>query len=120
MSELLQWLQEVSLTTWLRESIWGYPILAALHVLGLAWFGGLVFFQAEARRLRWAGGLTLCLTGAVVFALHPVRYAQSTGLQVKLALLVLIGLSLALPRARRIRLGLWLGVLFASRLIAYF
>jgi hypothetical protein len=104
---------------WLRESTWGYPIIDAIHVLGLAWFGGAVLF-ADARLVRFKRiGLALMLiTGAFLFALHPGRYSGSLSFRVKLLLMIAVLLT---PRdSPRWAIALWIAIIFASRGIAFF
>ncbi len=99
----------------LAESVWGYPIIAALHVLAMAWFGGMVL-NSDFRRLKWLGLTILLTTGLVLFALHPAMYAVSWSFRIKMLLLVLIPLCSSRPVA----LTLWIGVIFASRFTAFF
>ena len=109
-----------ALQTFLRESIWGYPIIAAIHVLCIAWFGGTVLasqFAADLRGLRRIGVAMALVTGAVVFWLHPGQYSNSIAFRVKLVLLVLL---IFVKPASRMALGLWIAILFASRGIAFF
>ena len=103
---------------WLRESIWGYPIIAAIHVLGLAWFGATVLTGPdEFKTLKRIGLVVVLASGALLFGLHPVRYSASVSFRIKMLLLVLV-LSLKLPRV--VTLGLWLAIIFAARGIAFF
>ncbi len=75
MMELMQWLQNSALSTWLRESTWGFPIIAAIHVLGIAWFGGAVLKKIELGR-RIALGFMIA-TGLVLFYMAPVHCYES-------------------------------------------
>jgi hypothetical protein len=95
---------------WLAESTWGYPIAGAIHVLGLAWFGGAALFEVSPGFKRF--GLALMLsTGALLFAMQPHRYYDNAAFILKLLLLVAVGFY---PR-----LVLWAAVIFASRAIAF-
>ena len=62
---ICQWIQETAASTALRESTWGFPILGALHVLGIAWFGGALFFP-PARLWRRIGLATILATGVLL------------------------------------------------------
>lgn len=42
MMEFMEWLQEMSFATYVRESALFYPITLSLHLVGLGLFGGLV------------------------------------------------------------------------------
>jgi hypothetical protein len=112
---MLQALQDTALSTWLRESTWGYPLLAALHVLGIAWFGGAVLLQIE--KGRRAGLTFMTATGLILFYMSPVRCAESWPFWIKMALLAVA----AWPRCpRAVSLTCWTGMIFAARWIAFF
>ena len=123
---LARYLQDTSLRLDLSQSTWGVPIIGAIHVLAIAWFGGsvLVLNDASLRRFRWIGLLILVFTGFLLFWSEPLRLYYSQFFRAKMALLVVIGLAALLP-ARHARLAmalslvLWAGVILASRGIAY-
>ncbi len=125
-----QWLQNTSLSTGVRESTWGFPILGALHVLGIAWFGGVFLFSdlrpefaAPLRRWRRLGVSALLLTGVLLFLVEPLKCYHSLSFQLKLALLITIALNAVLLRgklAAGISWFLWAAVIFAARGIAFF
>jgi hypothetical protein len=103
---------------WLSQSIWGYPIIAAIHVLGMAWFGALALApDLHSRRLKGIGVALLMASGIVLFALHPDRYSASFAFRIKMFLLVSIAL-FNLPRS--LLLALWASVIVAARFIAFF
>ena len=109
----------MNLHTFLRESTWGYPIISALHVLGLAWFGGTILVSAfvpELRGWRRAGIALLLVTGAVLYWLQPAQYYTSISFGVKMALLILV---LFVRPERPLSLALWVAIIFASRGIAF-
>jgi hypothetical protein len=108
---LMQWLQATALSAWLRESTWGFPLIAALHVLGIAWFGGAVLRGIASGR-RWALGFMIA-TGLVLFYMAPVHCYESWAFRVKMGLLALS----LVPRAT---LACWVGMIFAGRGIAFF
>ena len=57
---------------WLRESTWGYPIIGALHVLGMAWFGGAVLIvDRQLRAWKRVGMVVMFASGMLLFALQP-------------------------------------------------
>jgi hypothetical protein len=114
------------MSEWLRESTWGFPIVSAVHVLGLAWFGGtLLIADRHLRAWTWTGAASMFLSGALLFALHPARYDGSVSFRVKMLLLLLAGANAAFAHARprlagRLAVALWIGIIFASRGIAFF
>jgi hypothetical protein len=109
---LCAYLQATGFSTMLRESTWGFPIASAVHVLGLAWFGGAAL--AKRRRLRQIGLVFLLTTGAIVFAIEPLKCYHSAFFWAKL---LLIAMAALLPR---VAVALWIAVIFASRGIGYF
>jgi hypothetical protein len=126
---LARWLQDTSLRLDLSQSTWAVPIIAAIHVLAIAWFGGAVLVQnvtrdPQLRRLRWTGLAILLVTGALLFWSQPLRLYYSQFFRLKMLLLVLIGVSALLPAryarlAMALSLALWAGVILVSRGIAY-
>ena len=120
---ILQWLQDAWISAAIRESTWGYPIVSAIHVLGLAWFGGLILVE-ELRRLRYIGLIFILVTGALVFLSQPVRYYGSTAFRIKMLLLVMAAVNAWAFRRSRFATVLswtiWIAIIFASRGIAFF
>jgi hypothetical protein len=109
----------LSLQTFLRESTWGYPVISAIHVVGIAWFGGTVLmsqFVPELRKWRYIGLALLLMTGLILFWLHPMQYSNSVFFRVKI--LLLIALTRTKP-ARAVSLVLWGAIIVASRGIAF-
>ena len=112
------WLQHTPLSAAMSESTWAVPILAAIHVLVLAWFGGTVLIaDTRLRRWRFIGLAFMLITGALLFWSQPVHLYNSLFFRIKLALLATITVSHKFPRA--ISLALWIAVVFAARGIAF-
>ena len=128
--EIARWLQDTSLRLELSQSTWTVPIIGAIHVLAIAWFGGTVFGgsvlvpNSQLLRFRWIGLAILLCTGFLLFWSQPLRLYYSQFFRAKILLLLLIALVACLP-SRFARLGilvslaLWAGVILASRGIAY-
>jgi len=120
-----RYLQDTSLRMDLSQSTWAVPIIGAIHVLAIAWFGGSVLVNdARLRRFRRTGLTILLFTGALLFWSQPLRLYYSDFFRAKMLLLVLIGVSALLPArhsrvAMALLLALWAAVIFASRGIAY-
>jgi hypothetical protein len=109
----------LSLQAFLRESTWGYPIIGAIHVLGLAWFGGTILlsdFTPELRTLRRAGLALLLASGLVLFWLQPARYSGSLFFRLKMLLLLLLPF---IGRRPAVAVLFWIAVIAASRGIAF-
>ena len=118
-------LQDTSLRLDLSQSTWAVPIIGAIHVLAIAWFGGSVLVDdIRLRRFRWIGLSILLVTGFLLFWSEPVRLYYSQFFRAKMALLVVIGFSALLPAqharwAMALSLALWAAVILTSRGIAY-
>jgi len=137
--ELCRSIEALPVSAAVRESTWGFPILGALHVLALAWFGGAILVTAlerlgrvrlepesaeHVRGWRNLGVIALLITGALLFCVEPVKCYQSVSFRVKLALLVGVAVNAVVGRraglAAGIALALWIAIIFAARGIAYF
>ena len=122
---LARWMQDTPLRLDLSQSTWAVPIIGAIHVLAIAWFGGTVLINdPRLKRFRWIGLSILLATGALLFWSQPLRLYYSQFFRLKMLLLVLIGVSTILPvryarLAMVLSLVLWAGVICASRGIAY-
>jgi len=122
---MARYLQDTSLRLDLSQSTWAVPIIGAIHVLAIAWFGGSVLVNdVRLRRFRRTGLTILLFTGALLFWSQPLRLYYSDFFRAKVLLLVLIGVSALLPArharvAMALSLALWAAVIFASRGIAY-
>jgi hypothetical protein len=132
--ELCQWIQETGLSRALAGAVWAYPVIGAVHVLGLALFGGAVLiadlrtlgFAQISERPRywtWVGLVVMVFTGVLLFWSGPVRYYDSVFFRIKLLLLLGVALNAWLAGSRRlgawVSLALWMGIVFASRGIAF-
>jgi hypothetical protein len=117
-----QWIQSTPSSTLLRESTWGYPIIGAIHVLAIAWFGGTVVIPGLGRQLpsfRRTGLALLLLTGALLFWLEPIKCYNSLSFRLKMLLLLLLGAN-ALFRSRfttALSWILWVAIIVAARWI---
>ncbi len=118
---LCRWIQDTQSSTLLRESTWGFTILGALHVLGIAWFGGALLVPAM-RTGRRMGAAWMLLTGALLFWLEPLKCYHSLSFRLKMVLLLSLACPAFLPSkfAMAASLTLWAAVIFASQGIAFF
>jgi hypothetical protein len=124
-----QWVQSTQLSQWLAGSTWGYPVVGALHVVGVAWVGGALLasllLPARTKALQSLlriGAAYLLLTGALCFVVEPVHCVESESFWLKMLLLAgLVAAGLGRRRvAIPVTLTIWFGVLLASRGIAFF
>ncbi len=118
---ICRWIQDTPSSTLLRESTWGFTILASLHVLGIAWFGGAVLFSVM-RPWKRIGLAWMLFTGVLLFWLEPLKCYNSISFRVKMLLLISLLFAALLPAklAYALSLILWAAVILASQGIAFF
>jgi hypothetical protein len=154
-ASLFQWIRDTSLAIAVRESAIAYPIIMSLHLTSIAVFGGMILMTdlrllgvamrsvpvAEViRQFRWwkrAGFLVMVTCGALLAASKADQYYINPYFQIKMALLVLVGVHALVFRrgvygnpgepdrvaakiAGCLSLALWLGIMTAGRWIAYY
>jgi len=98
---VFEWLEETRLALWVGESLWGYPLLLSLHIVGLAMVAG-IFTMLNIRllgilkeiefspliglfRLAWIGLLINALSGVGLFSSQATTFVTSTPFLVKIA-----------------------------------
>jgi len=105
---LAQWIQATDFFTWLRGSANTYPIVMSLHMVGIAFFGGMIL-MTDMRLLGWAmrkrpisdvinqfrvpkrWGLLLTATcGFLMFGSKAEEYYYNAFFRAKLALFALL------------------------------
>lgn len=141
-----QWIESTSLSTAIREGALYYPILGAFHMIGIGWFGGMVLMSdlrvlgiglrnepaselfSQFRRWKWAGFAVMLISGGLLWWSEPIVCAKSVSFNVKLALLLLLGLNSFVFRkgsygskpAACLSMLLWFALVLAGRGIAFF
>ena len=108
---LCQSIETTSLSTAIREGALYYPILGALHLLSIGWFGGMVLMSdlsvlgiglphvpvaevlSQFRRWKWVGFAVVLLSGALLWWSEPVVCYKSLSFRIKLILLIMVGLN---------------------------
>ena len=105
-------LAATSLSVFLRENTWAYPILEIAHIIGIALvFGTILAYDlrvlGRSRTLPldtlgrhllpwvWTGFLINATSGLLLFVSNPVEFSANPALQLKLALIALAGLNAA-------------------------
>jgi hypothetical protein len=101
-------------STWIHESLWGFPIVVGTHILGLivsvgilVWFDfrlmgfGLRHYPVSAlyrRLIPWAsGGFAVMFTsGGLLFAAYATSAYPNVYFRVKMAALLLAGINAAI------------------------
>jgi hypothetical protein len=110
-ADICQWLHDTSIGTSIRESLWSFPILDAIHVLGLGLsIGTIVWFDLRLLGLKmtdrsvselWrqlmpyavAGFVVMFVSGSLLFWSEAVRAWNSIFFKIKLVALLLAGLN---------------------------
>ena len=111
------WLENTDLAMWVGLSLWAYPSLLALHIVGLAVVVGIFAMRdlsllGVARgvlpaqfvipvRLAFAGFVLNAISGFLLFTSQASIFAASTAFQVKISCIV-IGMLLAWRIQRRL------------------
>ena len=107
----MQWLANTPMSVSIRESLWGYPIIETIHVLGLCLFLGFTVMldlrllgvamkrtpasEVCGRLEPWmVGGFIVMLSsGVLLFYGDPAKFYGSIFMRVKFAMLILAGLN---------------------------
>jgi hypothetical protein len=107
---VFEWLEETRLALWVGESLWGYPLLLSLHIVGLAMVAG-IFTMLNLRllgilkeiefspliglfRLAWIGLLINALSGFGLFSSQATTFVSNIPFLVKIAA-ILVGVVIA-------------------------
>ena len=106
-----QWIETTPLSIAIREGALYYPILGALHLAAIAWFGGMILIgdltilgiglrltsASEAleqfRRWKWLGFAIVVVSGGLLWWAEPVVCYNSVSFTIKMILLLLVGLN---------------------------
>jgi len=105
--QICEWIANTSVSVGIRESIWTYPIIESVHVLGLTLFLGLLLLwdtrlmgivlkrvpvSALWRQLfPWIafGAIIITISGTLLFWSDPVKFYGNVFFRVKLLALLL-------------------------------
>jgi hypothetical protein len=148
LSEAAHAIESLQFFTAIRESALVYPVLLACHLSGMALFGGLVLITdlrlfgralqdgpagewiAQSRPWKRAGFAVMAITGLLLAGAKASLYYPNPYFRWKITLLILAclysGVIRRVPEGRLARVAgalsliLWLGILSAGRLIAYY
>jgi hypothetical protein len=111
MLEFCQWLEQTPVGASVRQSLWLFPILETLHLLGMtALLGVIGTFDLRllgwamrrepvaelARKLlpwAWAGFSAQVVTGGLLFASEAVKLSTNPAFRIKLVLIALAGVN---------------------------
>jgi hypothetical protein len=98
-----EWLENTHLALFIAESVWAYPLLLSLHIIGLAIAAG-IFVMLDLRLLgkfneirtssflplvkfAWVGFLINAISGVFLFIQQAVTFAQNTTFLIKICLI---------------------------------
>lgn len=121
-----QWLEQTSVGAQVRQSLWLFPAIETLHLLGMtALLATIATFDLRllgcamrrtpvsrlANRLvpwAWVGFAAQVVTGGLLFSSEAVRMVVNPAFRLKMLLIGLAGLhALVFQMAARRKLGLW-------------
>ncbi|HEY1898408.1 MAG TPA: DUF6644 family protein [Steroidobacteraceae bacterium] len=112
-SVLLKSLENSSLASSLRSSLYFFPFLEAIHVMALGMVFGTILvvdlralgfasknrsfirISSELLPITWGAFAVSALTGSLMFITNARVYAHNTSFQIKMLLLLLAGLNMA-------------------------
>ena len=147
--DILNWIGHSSVSAWVSESLWGYPIVLSSHAVGMAIVVGVVTMidirvLGYAKQipitsfkslfnLAWGGFALNFISGCLLFTGDPVKFFNDWPFRIKISLIILGMISVWLllrevkvdessARARAIAvfsLVCWFGAITAGRLTAY-
>jgi hypothetical protein len=105
--DFISWIETTRMSVAFHESIWSFPIVESVHVLGLCLFLGMAVLtdlrliglsfrrvpvsDLMARLLpwTWVGAIIMVTSGTILFLNTPVRYYTNIFLRVKFVMLFL-------------------------------
>lgn len=114
---VFEWLEGTRLALWVGESLWGYPLLLGLHIIGLAIVAG-IFLLLDLRMLgvlggvdyagfrdlfplAWAGLALNAVSGLALFSSQATTFIVSVPFLVKITCIA-TGVALAVVLRRRL------------------
>jgi hypothetical protein len=114
---MLEWIESTNLSTAIREGGLPYPIIGGIHLLAIAWFGGMLL-ATDLRLLGWAmrrrlvsdvvqqlqpwkrlGFVIVVASGVLLGWSEPIKLYRSPAFWVKMALFALVGVHALVFRA---------------------
>jgi hypothetical protein len=110
-TRLLQSIESSGLAAWLRASLYAFPLIESLHVIGLTMVFGTVAIidlrllglasarrpfatlAAETIRWTWAAFAVTAATGVLMFSTNALSYYHNLQFRLKMAMLVLAAIN---------------------------
>lgn len=101
---MFAWLENTRVAIWVAESLWAYPVLLSLHIVGLAMVVG-IFVMRDLRllgyferlrptaflpisKLAWIGFLINATSGLLLFTSQAVTFVNSKPFLIKISAIV--------------------------------
>src|ERR1700732_5268630 len=106
-----QWLEQTSIGTAIRESLWLFPVIETVHIFGIILLVGgtsildlrlmgLTFRDEPVSKLAqrflpwaWAGFLIQVLTGLLMFSSEATKMYVNLAFQIKMLLILVAGIN---------------------------
>ena len=102
---MFAWLENTALAIWVGESLWGYPLMLGLHVVGLAIVVG-IFSMLDLRllgafpgmqfsvfgtliRFAWIGFAVNLLSGLALFTSQATTFVESKPFLIKVTAIII-------------------------------
>jgi hypothetical protein len=109
---MFEWLEMTPVAIWVGESLWGYPIMLGLHVVGLAivvgifvmrdlrlmgFFEGISYASLDSlRKLGWTGFVINAISGCFLFSSQATMFIESTPFLLKISMIFLAAICAAI------------------------
>ena len=111
-TSMLDWLQKTSVAVQIRDSLFAFPLLESVHVVGLALVFGTIAVldfrllgvasttrpvsrvMSDLLKWTWAAFTLTAVTGALMFSTNAVVYFHNSYFRAKMILLVLAGVNM--------------------------
>ena len=115
---MFEWIENTSVAIWVGESLWAYPFMLSLHVMGLAVVVG-IFSMRDMRllgmfkglkpaaflslgKLAWVGFIVNAISGTFLFTSQATTFVHSTPFLLKITCIA-AGMVLAAVIQARLR-----------------
>jgi hypothetical protein len=110
-SVICQWLEQTSIGTTIRESLWLFPVIETVHIFGIILLVGgtsildlrlmgLTFRDEPVTKLAkrflpwaWAGFIIQVVTGVLMFSSEATKMYINTAFQIKMLMIVAAGVN---------------------------